>query len=100
MLEPDTLLLVSSLAWGLAWASAVWLLVCFLTEPVAPKTRLSAFEEPRRKKLREASWVYRNFEAGIDKLARFNARRKGDKLDKLRRNLVVAAEPLPITAEE
>jgi tight adherence protein C len=96
----NELLLLSSALWGLAWLGfAAWVLG-FLTRPAGKPAAQSSFEAARRQKLRAGSWVYRWFEAGIDKLARRHARRPNSRLEKIRKDLVVAGEPLPITAEE
>ena len=85
---------------GLAAGWAGWTVHWIVTSPRVVDPRLGRFEENRREVLRQKSWVYQWFEPWIDQMVA----RMGDQnlvmRDRVRRQLVTAAQPLPWLPEE
>lgn len=100
-LTPETLMQLGSVAVGAAVALALGLLLRWMGTAVE-NPAWSSFERRRRQQLRDGSSVYRGFEALADQLAAWNRGRRSRRpmLDKLGRDLLTAANPVPWLPEE
>lgn len=92
---------LASLSLATALAIFCWALITVLTVPKEKLDKgLDSFETRRRQAVRDGNAVYRWFEPVVHEIVKPLRRRANERVERLRKNLLIAVDPLPWEAAE